>query len=116
MPGAGIENFLFGSKNPLYVVYESRMKSCARRCTKVVKFATCSNNIGCSRSSRHGPGVPPENRVVRRNRGFSGRDWIPSSACTRPPFLSSFQHSATASVGAQPSSLSSLLFGISSVR
>ena len=61
-------------------------------------------------------GVPPENPVGRRNRGFSDRDWIPSSAGTRLPFLSSFQHSATASVGAQPSSLSSLLFGISSPR
>ena len=54
--------------------------------------------------------VPPENPVGRRNHGISARDWIPSSACTRPPFLSSFQHSATASVGAQRSSLSSLLF------
>ena len=60
--------------------------------------------------------VRPENRVGRRNLGFSDRDWIPSSACTRPPFFSSFQHSATASVGAQRSSLSSLLFGISSPR
>ena len=50
--------------------------------------------------------VPPENPVRCRNRGFSDRDWIPSLACTRPPFFSSFQHSATASVGAQRSSLS----------
>ena len=47
--------------------------------------------------------MSPENPVGRRNLGFSDRDWIPSSACTRPPFFSSFQHSATASVGAQPS-------------
>ena len=60
--------------------------------------------------------VPPENPVGRRNLGSSDRGWIPSSACTRPPFFSSFQHSATASVGAQPSSLNSLLFGISSPR
>ncbi len=60
--------------------------------------------------------VPPENPVGRRIRGFSDRDWIPSLACKRSSFFSSFQHSATASVGAQPSSLSSLLFGISSPR
>jgi len=59
--------------------------------------------------------VPPENCVGRRNRGFSDRDWIPSSACMRPPF-SSFQHFATAFVGVQPSNLSSSLFGISSPR
>jgi len=72
-----------------------------------------------NRMSRENPlwgAVPPENRVGRRNRGFSDRDWIPSSACTRPPLFSSFQHSATASVGAQRTSLSSLLFGISSPR
>ncbi len=60
--------------------------------------------------------VPPENPVGPRIRGFSDRDWIPSLACTRPSFFSFFQHSATASVGAQPSSLNSLLFGISSPR
>ena len=60
--------------------------------------------------------VPPENRVGRRKRGFSVRNWIPSSACMQPPLFFSFQHSATASVGAQRSSLSSLLFGISSPR
>ncbi len=60
--------------------------------------------------------VSPENPIGPRNRGFSDRDWIPSSAWTRLPFFSFFQHSATASVGAQPSSLSSLLFGINSPR
>ena len=60
--------------------------------------------------------VPPENPIGRRNRGFSDRDWIPSLACTRPSFFSSFQHSATASEGAQRSSLNSLLFGISLSR
>ena len=46
------------------------------------------------------PPVPPENRVGPRIRGFSDRDWIPSLACTRSSFFSSFQHFATASMGA----------------
>ena len=33
--------------------------------------------------------MPPENRLGRRNRGFSDRDWIAFSACTRPPFFCS---------------------------
>ena len=77
--------------------------------------APFTNGFSGTGWSKPSYGVPPENPIGRRNRGFSDRGWIPSLACTRPTFFS-FQHSAAASVGAQHSSLRSLLFGIISPR